>query len=32
MDTEDGLAPELRAEGYVLPCVGRSIGDVTLDA
>jgi ferredoxin-NADP reductase len=32
MDAEDGLDPELRLQGYVLTCVGRAQGDVTLDA
>jgi ferredoxin-NADP reductase len=32
MDAEDGLDPELRRQGYILTCVGRAQGDVTLDA
>jgi hypothetical protein len=32
MDAEDGLDPERRRQGYVLPCVGRTQDDVTLDA
>jgi ferredoxin-NADP reductase len=32
MDAEDGLDPELRRQGYILTCVGRAPGDVTLDA
>jgi hypothetical protein len=32
MDVEDGLDPEQKSQGYVLTCVGRAIGDVTLDA
>jgi ferredoxin-NADP reductase len=32
MDAEDGLDPELRRQGFVLTCVGRALGDVTLDA
>jgi ferredoxin-NADP reductase len=32
MDAEDGLDPEARARGFVLTCVGRARGDVTLDA
>src|SRR5262249_31931031 len=32
MDSEDGLDPELRRQGFVLTCVGRAHGDVRLDA
>jgi ferredoxin-NADP reductase len=32
MDAEEGLDPELRRQGYVLTCVGRAQGDVTLEA
>jgi ferredoxin-NADP reductase len=32
MDSEAGLSDELRAQGYVLLCVGRAQGDVKLDA
>ncbi len=32
MDAEDGLDATLRADGFVLTCVGRAHGDVTLDA
>jgi ferredoxin-NADP reductase len=32
MDAEDGLDPELRRQGYILACVSRAQGDVTLDA
>lgn len=32
MDADDGLGPRARADGYVLTCVGRARGDVTLDA
>jgi ferredoxin-NADP reductase len=32
MDREDGLDPALKAQGYVLTCVGRAQGDVRLDA
>jgi ferredoxin-NADP reductase len=32
MDTEDGLDPELKQEGYVLTCVGYAKGKVKLDA
>jgi ferredoxin len=32
MDAEDGLDPELRRQGFILPCVGRGQGDVRLDA
>ncbi len=31
MDTEDGLTPELKERGYVLACVGRADGAVSLD-
>ena len=31
MDTEDGLPPDLKESGYVLACVGRPEGKVTLD-
>lgn len=31
MDTEDGLTPDLKESGYVLMCVGRPKGKVTLD-
>ena len=32
MDTEQGLDPDLRGQGFVLPCVGHAEGAVTLDA
>ncbi|MEW6730104.1 MAG: photosystem P840 reaction-center cytochrome c-551 [Acidobacteriota bacterium] len=32
MDAEDGLDPDLKAEGYVLTCVGHGKGKVKLDA
>jgi ferredoxin-NADP reductase len=32
MDREDGLDPALKAQGYVLTCVGRAQGNVRLDA
>ena len=32
MDREDGLDPALKAQGYVLTCVGRARGHVILDA
>ncbi|MCU1336732.1 MAG: Ferredoxin-NADP reductase [Bryobacterales bacterium] len=32
MDTEDGLDPDSRAQGFVLTCVGHADGDVKLDA
>lgn len=32
METEDGLDPALRAQGYRLMCVGRARGPVRLDA
>jgi ferredoxin len=32
MDCEDGLDPALKAQGYVLPCIGHARGNVRLDA
>ena len=32
MDCEDGLTPELKEQGFVLPCVSRAQGDVKIDA
>jgi ferredoxin-NADP reductase len=32
MDAEDGLDPDSKAQGFVLTCVGRSLGAVKLDA
>jgi len=32
MACEDGLQAELKARGYILPCVARPAGDVRLDA
>jgi len=32
MDSEDGLEPSDKAEGYILMCVGRPRGDVKVDA
>lgn len=32
MECEDGLQPELKAQGYILSCVARPDGDVRLDA
>jgi hypothetical protein len=32
MDAEVGLDPDLRAEGFVLTCVGHADGAVKLDA
>jgi glycine betaine catabolism B len=32
MDCEDGLNPALKAQGYVLTCIGRAQGNVRLDA
>lgn len=32
MDVQDGLDDDLKAEGYVLTCVGRAKGNVKLDA
>jgi ferredoxin len=31
MDTEVGLRPDLKESGYVLACVGRREGTVTVD-
>ncbi len=32
MESEVGLSDELRAQGYVLPCVSRAQGDIKLEA
>jgi ferredoxin-NADP reductase/mono/diheme cytochrome c family protein len=32
MESEVGLSNELRAQGYILPCVSRARGDIKLDA
>lgn len=32
MQCEEGLTPELKQSGYVLPCVSHPQGDVTIDA
>jgi ferredoxin-NADP reductase len=32
MQCADGLSPELKQRGYILPCVSRANGDVTIDA
>ncbi len=32
MESEVGLSDDLRAQGYVLPCVSRAQGDIKLDA
>jgi ferredoxin-NADP reductase/mono/diheme cytochrome c family protein len=32
MDCEHGLDPTLKAQGYILPCVARADGDVSLEA
>jgi ferredoxin-NADP reductase/mono/diheme cytochrome c family protein len=32
MESEVGLSDELKAQGYVLPCVSRAQGDIKLDA
>ena len=32
METDEGLEPAMRAQGYRLLCVGRALGDVRLDA
>lgn len=32
METEEGLNDELRSQGFILPCVSRPLGDITLDA
>ncbi len=32
MEREDGLGAELKAQGYILPCVSRACSDIQLDA
>jgi len=32
MDNEEALTVELRAQGFILPCVSRPLSDLTLDA
>lgn len=32
MDREDGLGKELKAQGYILPCVSHACSDIKLDA
>lgn len=32
MEAEGGLNDELRSRGFILPCVSRPLGDITLDA
>ena len=32
MAGEQALTDEMRAEGFILPCVSRPVGDLTLDA
>jgi ferredoxin-NADP reductase len=32
MESEEGLQPDEKAAGYILTCVGRPVGDCTLDA
>jgi hypothetical protein len=32
MEREEGLREDLRAQGYILPCVSRAVGDLTLEA
>ena len=32
METEEALNDELRSQGFILPCVSRPLGDITLDA
>jgi glycine betaine catabolism B len=32
MEREAGLSEDLKAQGYILPCVSRALGDITLDA
>jgi ferredoxin-NADP reductase len=32
MEQKEGLNDDLRSQGYILPCVSRPLGDVTLDA
>jgi hypothetical protein len=31
MDTQEGLDPDWKAQGFVLTCVGHADGDVKLD-
>lgn len=31
MEAEDGLSPQLKEQGYILPCVAHAGGDITLD-
>jgi len=32
METEEGLTDALRSRGFILPCVSRPVGDITVDA
>ena len=32
MEGEQGLSEDLKAQGYILPCVSRALGDIKLDA
>ena|SRR6516164_3374047 len=32
MESEEALNEELRAQGFILPCVSRPLSDITLDA
>jgi ferredoxin-NADP reductase len=32
MEREDGLSPDLKRRGFILPCVSRAISDLKLDA
>jgi ferredoxin-NADP reductase len=32
MEREEGLSEDLKAQGYILPCVSRAFGDIKLDA
>lgn len=32
MEREEGLSEQLRARGYILPCVSRALGNIAIDA
>ena len=32
MEREEGLSEDLKAQGYILPCVSQALGDIKLDA
>src|SRR5579862_7835706 len=32
MEREEGLSEDLKAQGYILPCVSRGLGDIKVDA